>query len=394
MVVTICTTAKKIRMIARNGSRKRSGSDSQFPGRLHDLMEYVEENKIEHVISWVLKGRGFVVHDPDRLVELLPLFFSQTKYRSFRRQLNMWHFERIEKGPSKGAFIHPYFVRGNRELCHSMSRHVSLKPQRGSSIGSHGSSSCSTQSEERSSKIEGDNPETLRRGRYSSCSSSDTAAPLGQQHYPLEPVPSMNIPSFLPSSSDVTFASTERNATFDTPYSDSFTSTDIDLPLIEPDPIRALVVDSAAQKNATKSISTFSKVPSYHLLEPSMTVATFLNDALCTQPITTAICWDDDLDFLSHADQDDRVMVNNCYGHDDNKVLPSFIMPRHLKHQGSKTLSAEPVPSSEQKLASSSVRQVTETFDDCPPCVAPQFFEHGLSCEDVQFVDFGFHERR
>eukprot|EP00934_Nitzschia_sp_Nitz4_P002045 Nitzschia sp. Nitz4//scaffold749_size1402//574//1401//NITZ4_009324-RA/size1402-processed-gene-0.0-mRNA-1//1//CDS//3329557537//2045//frame0 len=117
-----------------NYNRKKTGSESQFPGRLHNLMEYVEQEGLQHAISWVLNGRGIQVNDPDSLVKLLPLFFSQTKYRSFRRQLNMWHFERIEKGPHKGAFIHPYFVRDNRELCGCMSRQVSLKPRHDPSL--------------------------------------------------------------------------------------------------------------------------------------------------------------------------------------------------------------------------------------------------------------------
>jgi hypothetical protein len=35
----------------------------------------------------------------------------------------MWHFERVLVGPYKGAFTHPCFVRGNKALCASMSRH-------------------------------------------------------------------------------------------------------------------------------------------------------------------------------------------------------------------------------------------------------------------------------
>jgi hypothetical protein len=65
-----------------------------------------------------------MVHDPERLLEILPIFFGQTKYRSFQRQLNMWHFERILDGPYKGAFVHPFFVRGNKSSCARMSRHI------------------------------------------------------------------------------------------------------------------------------------------------------------------------------------------------------------------------------------------------------------------------------
>lgn len=36
----------------------------------------------------------------------------------------MWHWERIVTGPLKGAWIHPYFQKGNKELCTYMSRHV------------------------------------------------------------------------------------------------------------------------------------------------------------------------------------------------------------------------------------------------------------------------------
>jgi hypothetical protein len=35
----------------------------------------------------------------------------------------MWHFERVLVGPYKGAFMNPCFVRGNKDLCASMSRH-------------------------------------------------------------------------------------------------------------------------------------------------------------------------------------------------------------------------------------------------------------------------------
>lgn len=93
------------------------------------MMTHIEEEGLEHIVSWVLNGHAFMIHNPDKLVEILPLFFSQTKFRSFQRQLNMWHFQRILDGPHKGAFMHPFFVRGKEGLCQNMSRLVSLKPQ-------------------------------------------------------------------------------------------------------------------------------------------------------------------------------------------------------------------------------------------------------------------------
>jgi hypothetical protein len=110
-------------------SRKsKSGSEAQFPGKLHDMMKFVEDNALESIISWECNGYGVKINNPERLVEILPLFFGQTKYRSFRRQLNMWHFQRILDGPNKGTFVHPYFVKHDRALCAQMSRQLSFTP--------------------------------------------------------------------------------------------------------------------------------------------------------------------------------------------------------------------------------------------------------------------------
>jgi hypothetical protein len=108
--------------------KNRSGSETQFPGKLHDMMKFVEENASESIISWELNGYGIKINNPERLVEILPVFFGQTKYRSFRRQLNMWHFHRILEGANKGVFVHQYFVKHNRNMCSQMSRHLSFKP--------------------------------------------------------------------------------------------------------------------------------------------------------------------------------------------------------------------------------------------------------------------------
>jgi hypothetical protein len=107
----------------------RGGSETQFPGKLHDMMTYIQNQGLESIVSWTRNGRGIMVHNPEKLLDtLLPLFFGQSKYRSFQRQLNMWHFERILEGPDRGAFMHPNFVRGNKSLCAYMSRHLFVKP--------------------------------------------------------------------------------------------------------------------------------------------------------------------------------------------------------------------------------------------------------------------------
>mmetsp|Transcript_3937 Transcript_3937/g.10395 ORF Transcript_3937/g.10395 Transcript_3937/m.10395 type:complete len:280 (-) Transcript_3937:2382-3221(-) len=114
----------------KKGKKKRAGSESQFPGKLHDMMEFISREGLEDVVTWVNGGTGFVVVDSDKLVELLPRFFSQTKYRSFQRQLNMWHFQRILDGPHRGGWKHPYFLQNKRSLCRYMSRDLMKIPSK------------------------------------------------------------------------------------------------------------------------------------------------------------------------------------------------------------------------------------------------------------------------
>ena len=97
-------------------------SEALFPGKLHDMIDYAERHHLESIICWTPDGQAFYVHDPDRLVEILPLFFGQTKYRSFHRQMNMWSFERLLTGRNKNAFHHPYFMKGQKSICQDMTR--------------------------------------------------------------------------------------------------------------------------------------------------------------------------------------------------------------------------------------------------------------------------------
>jgi len=94
-----------------------------FPGRLHELLEYVESQGLDYIVSWVRNGTAFMVHNQAELLKLLSFFFGQTKYRSFTRQLNMWSFQKEEVGPFKGSFSNPYFVKHDKSLCAKMRRH-------------------------------------------------------------------------------------------------------------------------------------------------------------------------------------------------------------------------------------------------------------------------------
>lgn len=153
------TTSKTTEVVSRVCASK------QFPGKLHDLLSYAEYSGLEWIISWVHHGKAFMVHSQQHLLQILPIFFGQTKFRSFQRQLNMWHFERILVGPFKGAFIHPFFQRGNKALCAAMSRHHLPSAeiyQQALAAGSISGDSCNYQNNGRVSQyILNDNPNKL-----------------------------------------------------------------------------------------------------------------------------------------------------------------------------------------------------------------------------------------
>ncbi|GFH47650.1 hypothetical protein CTEN210_04125 [Chaetoceros tenuissimus] len=72
------------------------------------------------------------VHDRDAFEKVIQsTYFNQTKFASFRRQLNLWGFERVCIAHDKGttdntggtrSFFHPLFQRHKRSLCCTMRR--------------------------------------------------------------------------------------------------------------------------------------------------------------------------------------------------------------------------------------------------------------------------------
>lgn len=97
-----------------------------FPWKLHQMLERCHIENLQHIVSWVKYGSAFQVHDTGLFVEkVMPNYFDQTKYESFRRQLNLYGFTRVSKGPDRGVISHPEFVEGARSRCRSIVRKVS-----------------------------------------------------------------------------------------------------------------------------------------------------------------------------------------------------------------------------------------------------------------------------
>jgi len=65
-----------------------------FPLKLYDMLERVELEGGQSVVSWQTHGRCFVVHDVAQFKKLLPNYFKLSKIASFQRQLNLYGFQR------------------------------------------------------------------------------------------------------------------------------------------------------------------------------------------------------------------------------------------------------------------------------------------------------------
>jgi hypothetical protein len=97
-----------------------------FPWKLHEMLEDAGKNDFQDVVSWELNGTAFKVHRHDEfLSKIMPLYFDQTKYESFRRQLNLYGFSRVSRGPHRGIYLHKCFLQDNRPLCEHIARHKS-----------------------------------------------------------------------------------------------------------------------------------------------------------------------------------------------------------------------------------------------------------------------------
>ena len=108
---------------------KKGGVQSPFPAKLFQLLEHIDlhEPYLADIVSWQPSGRCFLVRDAKRFEEfVLPKFFKQTMYSSFRRQLNLWGFKRlVQKSPDHGAYYHERFLR-NKPFLHC---YLSRAPQ-------------------------------------------------------------------------------------------------------------------------------------------------------------------------------------------------------------------------------------------------------------------------
>mmetsp|Transcript_31956 Transcript_31956/g.77545 ORF Transcript_31956/g.77545 Transcript_31956/m.77545 type:complete len:207 (-) Transcript_31956:27-647(-) len=130
----------------RTGKR---GVPQQFPRRLYEMIE--SEAKIaasspqdKVVISWSESGKAFRIFDVDSfMASVLPKYFRTKKFSSFQRNLNLYGFAKVRRGPDTDMYAHPCFVRGCpeslsqlRKSTTSSRRRLSPQPSTDESDGS------------------------------------------------------------------------------------------------------------------------------------------------------------------------------------------------------------------------------------------------------------------
>lgn len=101
-----------------NGNRNHNA----FPYRLYEMLQLVERDGLDHIVSWQPHGRCFVVHKPVEFTAILPRYFQLTKIASFQRQLNLYNFQRLTKGADRGGYYNEFFLRGKEFLLSNIQR--------------------------------------------------------------------------------------------------------------------------------------------------------------------------------------------------------------------------------------------------------------------------------
>jgi hypothetical protein len=65
----------------------------------------------------------FKIHDQtDFTKAIMPKYCRHSRYKSFLRQLSMYKFQRVTKGPNRGAYGHPNFQKDRMSLCRYINR--------------------------------------------------------------------------------------------------------------------------------------------------------------------------------------------------------------------------------------------------------------------------------
>mmetsp|Transcript_20448 Transcript_20448/g.26821 ORF Transcript_20448/g.26821 Transcript_20448/m.26821 type:complete len:246 (+) Transcript_20448:19-756(+) len=118
----------------RTGKR---GVPQQFPRRLYEMLE--SESKLastlpdhSQVISWSASGKAFGILDVNQFTSrVLSKYFRTSKFSSFQRNLNLYGFSKVRRGPDADMYAHPSFLRGRPEMLMQLRKCNTVAVRRG-----------------------------------------------------------------------------------------------------------------------------------------------------------------------------------------------------------------------------------------------------------------------
>mmetsp|Transcript_15085 Transcript_15085/g.19780 ORF Transcript_15085/g.19780 Transcript_15085/m.19780 type:complete len:309 (+) Transcript_15085:130-1056(+) len=91
----------------------RRGAPQAFARKLYEILEVESPD----YISWNDAGTAFFIVNLETFTELILMkYFRHQKFPSFQRQLNLYGFRKVTRGPDTGAYSHKYFVRDRPDL--------------------------------------------------------------------------------------------------------------------------------------------------------------------------------------------------------------------------------------------------------------------------------------
>ncbi|XP_071717174.1 heat stress transcription factor A-7a-like [Rutidosis leptorrhynchoides] len=95
--------------------------DGGPPPFLTKVYDMVDDENIDHILSWSKQGRSFVVWDPQAFsANLLPRYFKHNNFSSFIRQLNTYGFRKIDA--DIWEFANDAFLKGHRHILKNIKR--------------------------------------------------------------------------------------------------------------------------------------------------------------------------------------------------------------------------------------------------------------------------------
>lgn len=100
----------------------KRGAPQAFARKLFEILT----TESQAVIAWNGNGTAFHVKDVDAFSEdTLTKYYRHSKFSSFQRQLNLYSFRKIVKGPDAGGYAHPMFRRDRPDDLYHVRRSIS-----------------------------------------------------------------------------------------------------------------------------------------------------------------------------------------------------------------------------------------------------------------------------